>query len=76
MTCFGIPYQFSYLVQEFMLENDTMKNGMSCRFKICKSLPLPEVSDVCFLSKPQVSWSGSLGSPCLPYLPYIRCEFQ
>ena len=29
MTCFGVSYQFSCSVQEFMLKNDTMKNGTS-----------------------------------------------
>ena len=29
MTCFGISGQFSYPVQEFMLKNDTQKNGTS-----------------------------------------------
>ena len=27
---FGISDQFSYLAQEFMLKNDTLKNGTSC----------------------------------------------
>ena len=29
ITCFGISEQFSYPVQEFMLKNDTLKNGTS-----------------------------------------------
>ena len=29
MTSFGISDQFSYPVQEFMLKNDTLKNGRS-----------------------------------------------
>ena len=29
ITRFGISDQFSYPVQEFMLTNDTLKNGMS-----------------------------------------------
>ena len=27
ITCFGTSDQFSYPVQEFMLRNDTLKNG-------------------------------------------------
>ena len=40
LTLFGISDQFSYLVQEFMLKNDTLKSGTS-RIGLYGSAPPP-----------------------------------